>query len=431
MGVPEEVLSDMGTQFVSSCMQEVSRLLNIRQLTTTPYHPICNGLVEKFNGTLKMMLRRLCSEQPRQWNRYINALLFAYREVPQASTVFAPFELLYGRTVRGPMRIIRHLWTGETDRSEVRSSYQYVFELRERLEETMRIAQEELAKAQHRQKLYYDRGAKERTFEIGDRVLILLPTDTNKLLMQWRGPYLMEGKICLNDYRIRIKGKSKTYHINLLRRFYDRGDSEEKPVEEVVNACSGGPVLLELVNAAVIQEDEPEDSECNDMSEVGTCCATESFRDMTLSGDLNWEQKKEVEELIEEFQRVFTDLPGTTELVAHHIRLTSDSVRQSLADDIQKMLQMGVIRRSSSPYSSPVIIVRKRDGTNRICVDYRKLNSLTVFDSEPMIPMSDLIQKLGKGEYFSKLDLSKGYWQIPVADQDIEKTGFCDAGRML
>ena len=76
--VPEKVLSDLGTQFISDCMKEVSRLLSIRQLTTTPYHTMCNSLVEKFNGTLKTMLRRLCTEKPRQWNRYIDALLFAY-----------------------------------------------------------------------------------------------------------------------------------------------------------------------------------------------------------------------------------------------------------------------------------------------------------------------------------------------------------------
>ena len=63
LGFPEEVLSDNNTQFISECMEEVSRLLSIRQLTSTPYHPMCNGLVEKFNGTLKAMLRRLCSEQ--------------------------------------------------------------------------------------------------------------------------------------------------------------------------------------------------------------------------------------------------------------------------------------------------------------------------------------------------------------------------------
>ena len=86
LGVPEEVLSDLGAQFVSECMQEVSRLLSIKQLSTTPYHLMCNGLVEKFNGSLRSMLKKLCSEQPRQWHRYINALLFAYREVPQGST---------------------------------------------------------------------------------------------------------------------------------------------------------------------------------------------------------------------------------------------------------------------------------------------------------------------------------------------------------
>ena len=66
LGIPKEVLSDLGTQFVSKCMKEVSRLLSIKRLTTMPYHPICNGLVEHFNGTLKKMLRRLCSEQPSQ-----------------------------------------------------------------------------------------------------------------------------------------------------------------------------------------------------------------------------------------------------------------------------------------------------------------------------------------------------------------------------
>ena len=66
LGIPEEILSDLGTQFVSECMEEVNRLLSIRHLTTTPYHPMCNGLVERFNGTLKSMLKKLCAEQPRQ-----------------------------------------------------------------------------------------------------------------------------------------------------------------------------------------------------------------------------------------------------------------------------------------------------------------------------------------------------------------------------
>ncbi|GFO04004.1 gypsy retrotransposon integrase-like protein 1 [Plakobranchus ocellatus] len=118
--------------------------------TTTLYHPICNGLVERFNATLKTCLRHLCSEQPRQWHRYINPLLFAYREVPLESTHFDLFELLYGRTVRGPMHILRELWTKEIEEPDVKSSYEYVLNLRERLDDTLMIAREEVEKSQGR-----------------------------------------------------------------------------------------------------------------------------------------------------------------------------------------------------------------------------------------------------------------------------------------
>ena len=109
LGIPEEVLSDLGTQFVSKCMEEVSRLLSIKPPTATRYHPICNGLVERFDGTLKKMLRRLFNEQPRQWHCSVNPLLFAYREAPQKATESSTFKLLHGRTVRGPVQILKEL----------------------------------------------------------------------------------------------------------------------------------------------------------------------------------------------------------------------------------------------------------------------------------------------------------------------------------
>ena len=136
VGIPEEILSDQGTQFTSKLMKEVGRLLSMKQLATTPYHPQCNGLVERFNGTLKTMLKRMCAERPKDWDRYIDALLFAYREAPQESLGFAPFELLYGRSVNGPLQILRQLWTKEQTDPETRSTYQYVVDLRNRLQET-------------------------------------------------------------------------------------------------------------------------------------------------------------------------------------------------------------------------------------------------------------------------------------------------------
>ena len=77
VGVPKEVLTDMCSQFTSALMKEVSRLLSLKQLVTTPYHPISIGLVVRFTGTLKKMLNRKCAERPEDWNKYVDPLLFA------------------------------------------------------------------------------------------------------------------------------------------------------------------------------------------------------------------------------------------------------------------------------------------------------------------------------------------------------------------
>jgi len=184
VGIPREILSDQGSQFISSVMKEVCRLLSVKQMVTTPYYTMCNGLVEKFNGTLKNMLRKMCAEKPKDWDRYINPLLFAYREVRQESLGYAPFELIYGRTVRGPMSIFRELLTNETVEPEVKTTYEYVVDLKERLQETCELAQQELLKSQEKQQKYYNRKAKARIFQKGEKVLVLFPTDSNKLLLQ-------------------------------------------------------------------------------------------------------------------------------------------------------------------------------------------------------------------------------------------------------
>ena len=222
VGVPREVLTDQGGQFTSKLMKEVSRLLSIRQLTTTPYHPTCNRLVERFNGTLKSMLRKMCEERPKDWDRYVNPLLFAYRESVQESTGFSPFELLFGRVVRGPLGILRELWTGDVDEPETKTKYQYVLDLKDRLEATCQVAQESLSKSAEKYRRQYNRKAKKRKFEVGDGVLLLLPSDNNKLLMHWQGPFKVVQKVGQMDYKIDMNGKIKTFHANLLKRFFRR-----------------------------------------------------------------------------------------------------------------------------------------------------------------------------------------------------------------
>ena len=352
LGIPEEILRDLGTQFVSDCMKEVARLLSIKQLTTTPYHPMCNGMTEKFNGTLKTTLKRLCSEQPKLSHCYINPLLFAYCEVAQESTGFSPFELLYGRAVRGPMFILKELWTKEVEAPEVKNSYHYVFELREKLEDTLKIAHEEWQKAQQKGKHYYDRKAKLRKFQPGDKVLVLLPSDHNKLLMQWKGPYEVCAIVGINDYKVRVKDKLKVYHANLLKMYIEQeeelGEAAAAIAEGLVTSvtCSGEPRELEL---------DPDDDD-NGFLEIGGYVAKESIADVKTGPGLNDTEHAEFLDLAQEFSSLFTEAPGTTNLVQHHINLTSNepvrskpypvpySMRESLKKDIDHVMKMGVIR---------------------------------------------------------------------------------------
>ncbi|KAK3889735.1 hypothetical protein Pcinc_006300 [Petrolisthes cinctipes] len=201
-----------------------------------------NGLVERYNGVLKRMLKKMCVEQPKEWDRYLPALLFAYRETPQSSMGFSPFELLYGRTVRRPLTILLELWDkDDSDQLDVMSTYENIFKLKKKLEGTCRIAQQNLKQSQVRYKTAYDRKARDRQFKVRDKVLFLLPTSHNKLLFQWQGPYEVVEKRNRMDYVIDQDGKRRIYHANLLRRYIDRGED------------------VDQVSIAVVEEDDQDE----------------------------------------------------------------------------------------------------------------------------------------------------------------------------
>ena len=99
-------------------------------------------------------------------------------------------------------------------------------------------------------------------------------------------------------------------------------------------------------------------------------------------------------------------------------------VRKEVAAQLRNMQTAGVIESSSSPWASPIVLVRKKDGTLRFCIDYRGLNSVTKLDTFPLPRIDDLLDQLGKSKYFSTLDLASSYWQIRVHRDSKEKTAF-------
>lgn len=126
----------------------------------------------------------MCAERPKDWDKYLNVVLFAFREVPQESLGYSPFELLYGQKVRGPATILKELWSGEVADTDVKTTYHYVLHLQEKLQETCRLAQDHLIKAKAHQKCHFNKCTKRQSFVQGDKVLILLPVSNNKLLLQ-------------------------------------------------------------------------------------------------------------------------------------------------------------------------------------------------------------------------------------------------------
>ena len=220
-----------------------------------------------------------------------------------------------------------------------------------------------------------------------------------------------------------------------LRKNWDRDEATTEGAVAVVKADDH----FEEDTHCEVKECEVKDAGDDDnvdYLEIGRYDAKETVADVATGSNLTDEQRSEFMGLANQFASLFTEAPGTTDLAQHHIKLTSDepvrsrpypvpySMRESLKKDIADMIKMRVIRESDSPYASPVVVVKKKDNTNRVCVDYRKLNKLTVIDPEPMPTTEHLFQKLSGDKFFTKIDLSKGYWQITIPEEDIPKTAF-------
>ena len=215
VGIPSEMLMEHESRVTIEVLNEVSSLLSLQQLTTIPYRPYSKGPVERFHAMLKRVLLTMCVERPNDWDKYLPALLFAVREIPQEPLGFSPFELLYGRNVR-------ELWSVEETDEHARLTYQYVIDLRERLEKTCKLAQDNVRKLDIKQNAFYDKRARSRKFDGGDKVLLLLPSESNKVLLQWNGPYEVLEVVNAMNYKINVKGVVNIYPANMLKLYVER-----------------------------------------------------------------------------------------------------------------------------------------------------------------------------------------------------------------
>lgn len=200
---PEQLHSDQGRQFESKLMIEVCKLLQINKTRTTPYHPQCDGLVERFNRTLLSMLATCTDGHPFDWEQHIRKVCMAYNASIQSSTGFSPFYLMFGRQARLPIDLV--YGTGKQE-VEDQSIGEYAASLKERMSTAFALVRKNVSKHHVHQKELYDQKVHGKPFSAGEWVWLYSPVVTRgssrKLNCPWKGPYTVLKRISDATYRV-------------------------------------------------------------------------------------------------------------------------------------------------------------------------------------------------------------------------------------
>ena len=167
LGIPKVILSDNGRQLISDSMKETYKLLGIEQKLSAPLHPQSHGLIERCNQTIQKTLVKLAEENPSEWDTLLTPTLFALRQMPNASTGFPPFELMYGRKVRGPIDVIADSCSDRSEENdELIHAYSYAQKLKAIIKKSNKTASQAVKNNSQKQKDYADQHSQYRSGEV-------------------------------------------------------------------------------------------------------------------------------------------------------------------------------------------------------------------------------------------------------------------------
>ncbi|GFX76899.1 hypothetical protein TNCV_3279341 [Trichonephila clavipes] len=416
-GFPKTICTDQGTNFTAQLTQAFQDVLGASPRFSTPGHPESMGAVERWNKTLKDMLNKNIQEHGNEWDVHLPYLLFAYREIPQTLTGVSPYQLVYGRLPSRPMSILKEFWTGEREipTSGARSVEEYLRQLQKKLQDAHEIASGNSTKNPERMTSHYNLRSREKSFSVGNEVLILMPSSTHKLLNTWTGPAKVVSLIRPHCCLVQMEdGSTRELHINKLRPYISR-------VDHVGVIFDQDSDFGELHYVPTDKETQPKIGiELNQMPDV-----------------LNSQQKHQLRQLLQQYEDIFRNRPGKANVKGHSVKVTADSspkrlqpyrvpiaLQKEVERQVNELIDMDLIEHSDSDWAHPVVCVAKRDGSIRLCIYFRLLNSFTIPDAYPMKHATDLIYEIGEAHFISVLDLTKGYWQIPMEENSKHFTAF-------
>ncbi|GFS69129.1 hypothetical protein TNCV_4009901 [Trichonephila clavipes] len=275
-----------------------------------------------------------------------------------------------------------------TEEEHVESSFvDYVFELINRMKRYQELAILHMEDAKQKEKLGYDRRTIKRPFQLGELVLVIAPSRPNKLSVQWVGPGEIVQQLSETNYVVKFPEKDKThvYHVNMLKPYHQR--------EENIN--------LLYINS--LKYDEEEDIPSLELENERSGWS-KIISDVQLNSKLSQIQREQLKELLYEYSNLFLNIPGCTDLAEHDIELESERAI------VAKPYQPG-----ESDNTSPLILVEAQGKEPRPCIDYRRLNKVTRTQFFPVPNIEELLEKVSAAKYISILDLTRGYWQIPLS----------------
>ena len=281
-------------------------------------------------------------------------------------------------------------------------------ELEERLEIIRTQVTDNGLLARTQSKLYFDAKARTLEFPPGSMVLLRTPGLTGKMKESWTGPFEVLRRVTAVNVELglpgQIKKKCRVVHVNTIK-LYHQPDCR-------------------VLRVMVVAED-PDELPLKPV----------------LAGDQLMEaQTTQLQQILEGVEGTFRDEPGLTTVCEHHIKMgdalpirsvpyaISPKKLEDVRKEISSLLEKGIIVPSTSQWSSPIVPLIKPDRSIRLCVDFRKLNAITEPDPYCIPLVEELIARVGEAKYLSKMDLSKGFYQVPLAEEDREKTAFVTTG---
>ena len=188
-------------------------------------------------------------------------------------------------------------------------------------------------------------------------------------------------------------------------------------------------------------QDDEFDSQYLDENIGPTYHQTQTWKDTDINDKCSVKKVNELQEIFQRKELTFSDVPGQTDRTSHTVVTTTDApthhkayripqaMKQKVQDEIDNMLKLGIIEETNSAYASPIVAVTKPNGDIRLCVNYKPLNKITVTDPYEMPRIDEILDDVAHAKYISTLDLTKGFYQVPLDPEAKAKSAFVAFGR--